>query len=851
MRIKTSLLALFAAFSALASAQFTTGGGEEFVSDPWKQFKLNPKTTIKLDFRNANIDSVVALYSKASGVNIVKDPALTGPITVTSAKAVSLDEAFQILQTVLSLKNYDLKKEGNLLVIRSRGGRGGQGGGMGSGMPNIDFNAIRSEMERNKGELKVYLIKYANATQVARVINDVFATVQDPMQQMMQNLMGGGFGGGMNFGGGGRPGQGGFGGNNNNRGGFGGFGGGNQGRFNPGMMGGFRGFGGQTQSVRASSDDYSNSVIVNAPSGEQRNVENLIKQIDKETDQPLQPKVYKLKFAVASEVAPSIQNVLASNAPKGRGGMGNSNVPIEQRFQQAFRFGSTQAAFGTVVTDNRSNALVVTATDDNHKLVDQVIKELDIEVAYEANTFVFPLSNARADQVSTLLNQAFGSRNGGQNARTGQVGQRNTNSTQNRNNQNNRNNGLGGGNNLGGGGGRLGADSTNSNSMDLDLQDPNAEFGDLETSIGVAQGGGFGQFFGGGQQNRQNTQATGRDAQGRLVPVRDLSGQVSVIADQNTNSLIVVTSPENVELIKGILGQLDRIPEQVMIETIIVEATLDSSSKFGVEWQYANNKPFNQAGGASDTTGTRFNLQNANPALQGFRYTLTGGDLTAFINALKTDTKFKVLSTPRIFTSNNAEAQINISQRVPYVLSSREDVNGNLTFTYAFEDVGIVLTVTPRITSNGYVTMEINQTANDLQGFTDFNAPIINQRQADTTVSVKDGETIVLGGIIRGTVSSTVKKVPLLGDLPILGNLFKTTDKTKVNTELMVFLTPRVVRDEKEARKIREGQMNDLSPDSRNDIKKIIPPPKPDNDNTKSEGTSSAVPKPVKPPTGG
>ena len=154
-----------------------------------------------------------------------------------------------------------------------------------------------------------------------------------------------------------------------------------------------------------------------------------------------------------------------------------------------------------------------------------------------------------------------------------------------------------------------------------------------------------------------------------------------------------------------------------MIETVIVEATLDRSEKLGVEWSFAR-------GRSSASQG--FGLQNASPALQGFRYTLTPSDFGAFVNALQSDQKFQILSTPRIFTSNNAEAQINISQRVPYVVSTREDANGNLTFNYAFQDVGIVLTVTPRITSNGYVTMEINQTANDLQGYTSFNAPIVN-----------------------------------------------------------------------------------------------------------------------------
>ena len=829
MRIRASLVALVAILSAFSSAQFDFGGGANGPSEPWKQFKMNG-TKMKLDFRNANVDSVIALYSKASGINIVKDPTLTGPITVTSAKEVTLDEAFQILSTVLSLKNFTMSKEGNLLVIRgrnqqNRGGGGNQGGGA------MDPDAMRrmfEGMNQNRGELKVYPIKYANATQVARVINEVFASTQDPMQQIMQQFMGGGFGGGGNQGGGpgGRGNQGRF--------NFGNFGRGGGGQFNRG--GGFA----QGQVVRASSDDYSNSVIVNAPSGEQRNVETLIKQIDKETDTPVQPRVFKLEFAVASEVAPAVQNVLTANAPKGRGGAGTQNVPIEQRFQQAFRFGNAQAAFGTVVADARTNSLIVTATEDNLKIVGDVIKELDVDIKYESSLFVFPLANARADQISTLLNQAFGTRSGGQNTRT--VG---TGGNQNPNRNNNQRNNMGGGNNLGGGGGRASIDDPNS--MNLDLEDPDAINGELMTSVGVAQGGGFQQFFGGGQPARQGTAQTGRDAQGRLVPVQNLSGQVSVIADQNTNSLIVVATPENADLIRGILGQLDRIPEQVMIETIIVEATLDASSKLGVEWNLSNNKPFGNRN-ANDSTGTQFGLQNANPALQGFRYTLTGGNLTAFINALKTDRKFKVLSTPRIFTSNNAEAQINISQRVPYVLSSREDVNGNLTFTYAFEDVGIVLTVTPRITANGYVTMEINQTANDLEGFTDFNAPIINQRTADTTVSVKDGETIVLGGIIRSTVTSTTKKVPLLGDIPILGNLFKTTDKSNVQTELMVFLTPRVVRDDEEARKIREQHTKDLSKDSQQNVGKIIPPSLPPKGDNSQGGTKP--PTPAKPPTG-
>lgn len=775
--IKRLLIILALMMPLIAPAQFDFGNLTP--SKPWEQFKL-PSTKIKLDFRNANVDMVVSLFSRTSGISIVKDPSLTGPITLTSAGAIPLGDAFQMLSTTLSLKNFDLVKEGNMLVIRARPQRGGGNRG-GFNMSSLTPESMASLLGgMSNSELRVYPIKYASANQVARVINEVFGSNQNNQNPLTTLLN--------NFGGGGNQGNNPFNRGGNNQGGRGGF----------GSMGG--------ASVRASSDDYSNTVIVNAPSRDHTQVANLIEQIDKETEQPLQPRVFVLKYAIANDLVPIVQNVLISNAPKGRGGSGINNVPIEQRFQQAFRTGSFQAAFGNVIADARTNALVVTATADNLSVLEKVIAELDQEITYENSTFVFPLNNARADQMASLMQQAFGTRNtGGAGARNqfGQFGQFGRNTNNNNRNPFNQNRGGGG---FGGGG----TQTENTSEMEIALEDPNLEFGELYTSVGL-QGGAIGQFFGGqGGQRPAGQGTTGRNAQGQLVNVRDLSGQVTVIPDPNTNSLIVVTGPENAELIRALLEQLDRIPEQVMIETIILEATLDRSSKFGVEWQFAQNKAF----GNKDATGTGrtdFGLGGANPPLQGFKYTLTGGDLTTFINMLQSDKKFQVLSTPRIFTSNNVEAVINISQRVPYVLSTREDPNGNLTFNYAFQDVGIVLTVTPRVTSNGIVSMDVLQTANDLQGFTDFNAPLINQRQAETTVSVKDGETIILGGIIRNTVTSTVKKVPLLGDIPILGNLFKSTDKADVKTELLVFLTPRIVRDPEQAKKLREEEQNKLS----------------------------------------
>jgi general secretion pathway protein D len=752
------------------------GGGGRNSRPAWEEFKLSPTKKIQLSFRNASADAIIDLLSKQSGITIIKDPALNTPMTVTTPKAVPLKDAFAVFNSALGLRGFEMTKEGSILVIKRR--EQGRGGGMGGFDPSMLANMFQAP----QNELKVYRIKFAASSEVARVVNEVF------VQQQQMSLGGlGAMMGGFAMGGGGNQG-----------GRFGRQGGGGGGGFNFGGLGG-----GQQATVRASSDDFSNSVIVNAPKDKQFEVESLIEEIDKQTDQPQTTKLYKVEFAVATDLQSVIQGVLQSNAPRGRGG------PTAQRqggggFFGAL-FGGNNQTQGSVTADDRSNTLVVTTTADNQKIVEGVLKELDQEVEIANTTFVFPLQNARADSVATILQQAFGNRgNTGGNRGGGTTQNRNT-GTNNRN-TGNRNNAAGGGG-LGGNAGR----ASDGSDIPVDQLDD----GTLMTDVYVQQGGfRFGGQFGqggGGQQNRTGQSGLARGADGRLVNQRDLTNQVTVIPDPNTNSLVIVTTPDNVQLLQQLLGQLDKIPEQVMIETMIVEATLDSTTKLGVEWTVAQPTLFNQPA-VTGNARSDFGLQNANPALQGFRYAISGGNISTFINALKSDDKFEVLSTPRIFTSNNVEAEINISQSIPYVLSQREDANGNLTFNYAFQDVGIVLTVTPRITANGYVTMDVTQTANDLQGYTSFNAPIVNQRQAETTVSVKDGETIVLGGIMRTEVRANTKKLPILGDIPLLGNLFKSTSRQDVKTELLVFLRPVVVRDEAEARTLQENTTKQLAP---------------------------------------
>lgn len=799
--ISTMALCLVCASSAMA--QFTDGS--EAVSKAWSKFALSKTKKVKVNFKNASPDMVLQFFMDQSGITIAHDPSFRDPLTVVSATPVTLDRAFEILNTVIGLRGYRMEQQGDLLVIRPKDQQN-NGTVVTQGLPT-DFQT----QPESRLKLETYFIKFANATEVARVINDVFSSTNSPQNNPFQF-------------------------NNRGRGGRGGavfaFGGPNG--FQVGNNGNQ-----QTPFVRASSDDFSNSVIVNASPNDQVQVKAIIAQIDRETDTPIQPKVFKLQYASANDLAPIVQNVLTSNQPKGRGGQGNSQPNFGQQLGTALRFGNAAASFGNVVADVRTNSLVVSTTLDNLALIDQVIKDLDKPTEIQDTTYVFPLQNAKADTLAQLLQAAFGTRQGVSGGGLNQLNQNSANrgpNTPNVTSGGNRTGAAGGAGGrtatpLGGlnqGGQNLNAMTPDQQNLLLALQDPNATSGELLTSIGVAQGGfgggGFAQRLGGafGGQNSQSNYGTSTLPNGQIVNTRDLSGQITVIPDTDTNQIIVVAPPGSVDILRKIIDELDKIPQQVMIDVIIVEANLDTTDNLGFEWNLVQQRVFGDPA-KTGTASTNFGLATSTTPLQGLKYALTGGDLGGLLNALQTKTKFDVLASPKIFTTNNVQATINISQSVPYVLSSIQDATtGALSFNYGFENVGIVLTITPRITANGYVQLDLDQTANDLQGYTSFNAPIVNQREATTRVSVQDGKTVVLGGIIQRTVSATTNKVPLLGDIPILGKLFQSSTKTENKTELLIFLSPHIVKNADDANKVTQDSIKQVTPRTQGTINNIL-----------------------------
>jgi general secretion pathway protein D len=273
----------------------------------------------------------------------------------------------------------------------------------------------------------------------------------------------------------------------------------------------------------------------------------------------------------------------------------------------------------------------------------------------------------------------------------------------------------------------------------------------------------------------------------------DLVGQVTAVASEDTNTLLVLTPEKNFERLTEILVELDRPVPQVLIRVLISEVTYDDSLDFGVEFE-----AINIGSTTNDNVSTNFNLFEST---LGLNYLLfDGGNFSMAIRALEATGKFDVLSRPYLLTADNQEASITVGQEVPFVTNSRVTDDGNTVNTVEYREIGIILTVTPQINSEGLVVMDVRQELSALTDLTvpisdDFNGVVINQRNVTTQVAVGNGQTVVIGGLMQDQKQETISQVPWLGDIPLLGALFRRTERNDVKTELLVFLTPEVITD--------------------------------------------------------
>jgi general secretion pathway protein D len=599
-------------------------------------------------------------------------------------------------------------------------------------------------------DVRVFQLRYADATNVADVINQLFNQNQSSSSSRSSRFGRGGGGAGGNM-----PG--------------------------PMMFRGPFGPGGEVDQseganlvqVSAAADSRTNTVVVTGPEAVLKVVADVIQKLDAPLSNVADVKVFRLEYADATDTAQLINEVFGqsrtstSRSSSRSGSQQNSTISFFRGGPGGFggqQATQTSSSDITVVAsaDTRTNSVVVSGPPETLTVIAQVIKELDENPAAERRIFVYPLKNATATSLMTILNNLFQEMQalnqqvtGSRSSMTG--GQRN----------------AGGG--PGGGGAAAGAGATASSS------------------------------------------STGES----------LSEETYFEADPNTNSLLCMTSTKNYEKIKPIIAELDKPVGQVLIKVLFAELTHTNDTDWGTEFSMLNlrnggngTQTIGAFGRPLDATTPSGTLGPGVTGSGGLSIRTVQGDLDITLHALQDTGKLNVLSRPYVLTRNNRLATITVADEVP-IPTGTTTVAGQTQVTFDYRnDIGIVLDVTPSINDEGLVNMIVSpKITTDTKQVVDLGQGlqphIFSTRSASTRVAVKNGQTIVIGGLIQDQTSDTVRKVPLLGDVPLLGELFKRTQKSKAKTELLIFLTPYVAAEPKDLTPISnaEEQRSSLSKD--------------------------------------
>jgi general secretion pathway protein D len=550
----------------------------------------------------------------------------------------------------------------------------------------------------------------------------------------------------------------------------------------------------------------SNALVMTDTSANIRRVVEIVAALDKGLADSADVRVVQLKYASASSAARLINELFGDQASRsGRGQQDQNNFPRFGFFGGGFPGGGgvpggggdrgrggqggnqqNQAGRNAIrinaSSDDRTNVVVVTGPPETLAVIEKVLKDLDSNPASEETVFIYHLRNADAQNVSDVVNYLFNASPGTAPRTGGSTGQRTGYGGIGTNGRSgsgfgSSSSGLGGG-----GGSRFGSGGSSFGSGGLG-----------SGGFGSSSSGGFGSRFGGGIGSTFGGGFGGNVSSSSAQGAAGLQGQVSVIPDVDTNSLLVRTSPKNYEIVQGILLELDRPVPQVLIKVLVAEVSHDNSTDVGVEFSGLNVR----ASGNGQSAITNFGLDAAQATNGGLIAKVVETNFEATIRLLQTVGKTDVLSRPYILASDNQLASIIVGQTVPIPTNSHVTDTGQTINSVEYTDIGIILNVTPHINVDGIVTLDVNPEISSLSGQSvntgaGTSAPIFNKRSAEQRVAVQDGKTIVIGGLMEDRKTQTVDKVPILGDLPFIGAAFRRNQDKVTKTELLIFLTPHV-----------------------------------------------------------
>ncbi|MBF5044911.1 type II secretion system protein GspD [Aggregicoccus sp. 17bor-14] len=515
------------------------------------------------------------------------------------------------------------------------------------------------------------------------------------------------------------------------------------------------------------------TIIVNDVGSNIHRLEKIVDQLDTRASSD-EVRVLQVRYASAQDVAGTIQKIFEAKSNRPGQRAGTFAPPAAQAGGEGVNSGSAgsggPATLSQIIPDERTNKLIIVASPAAFERIGQLVREIDVPISGEGRINVYRLANANSEDIaSTLQSLAQGTSN---RPRTGAPA------------------------NIPGVAPRPGGSS------------------------------GAAELF---------------------------SGEVKISADKGTNSLVIVASQSDYRNIVRVIEELDQPRRQVFVEAVIMEVNLDRKSDFGINLHsgYALGSGDNQSIGV---VGTNYNQGGLPPSTNLANLASFGGFLAGLqgpvipelkalgipsfgviLHALQTSSDVNVLSTPHLLTSDNEEAEITVGQNVPFQAGfspssvgsalGNTGVNGanglnasilgslgGLGSLYApitRQNVELKLTIKPQINESEFVRLVIAEQTEEIASNNPTLGPTTSKRSAKTTVVAKDQETVVLGGIMQDRTIESVSKVPILGDVPIIGHLFRQTTRQKTKTNLLLFLTPYIIKDSSDFRRIFERKMKE------------------------------------------
>ena len=695
-----------------------TANGEEEIKE----------SETEINVRNAEIASIVRIFSKKTKRNYILDERVKGKVTIYLPGKVSAEESLRILESVLMLKGFTSVPIGENLwkIIPAK---------------DAKQTTIPTLLEASGNSPSPAL--------VTRLLNLKYVNAED-MQQLLNPLI--------------SP---------------------------DGLLNAYGG---------------TNTLVIIDSEENIRRLEELVSAIDissSEQDMTMIP----IKNADAKEIADKLTELLglndsqknsSSNAgmdlirsrngasqivvpppvPGGNGMAQQINAPTGSGLSQSTTI-SARSRAPKILPDDRTNSIIVVADDETTARVKALISQLDSKVDRSGNRFyVYRCQHAKADELADVLGGLSGS-GGGSSSRAS----------------------LGGS-----------ADIGESDSMLTGGKSGSSTSRNSRSSSRSGTSGGSANRL--GQQSRKLGESRlSRNNSG--VKSASLGEDISITADPATNSLIIFAGKTDYEKILELLKQLDIKRRQVLVEATLLEVLMTDQTDFGMS--------FLTSGGGKDggviaqkDFGDFASLLNSPDKLSGFSAAVAsagslkiGNALTIpsqsmLIKAAQGSQNANVLSAPQILTTDNEQAEIVVGQNVPFVTSTSRD-SGNLDNTFnqiERQDVGITLRLTPQISSENFVTLNIfTEVSSVVIGTAESDkGPTTNVRTSETTVISKDGQMIVIGGLLSDDSNQSADGVPFLKDIPVLGHLFKDSTERLEKRNLLIFITPRIVRDQFDAR---------------------------------------------------